>query len=212
MQTVGILVFDDVEELDFVGPLEVFGMAARFGADCRPLILAEAAKAVRARYGLNVVPDCTLTNAPDLFVLIVPGGLGARTHARQNLAILNFIRAQRGLVASICTGALILAEAGLLNGLEATTHHTAFDELQQYRDIRLRRGDRYVIGERIATSAGVTAGLDLSLALVAKWWGVEITEKIAANLEWQRSTAEEGTSVKAADDKATPRIFDLSAD
>ena len=58
----------------------------------------------------------------------------------------------------------------------------------------------------------MTAGLDLSLALVAKWWGVEITEKIAANLEWQRSTAEEGTSVKAADDKATPRIFDLSAD
>src|SRR5215470_18203733 len=110
MLTIGILLFDDVEELDFAGPYEVFGMAARFGAECRALLIADAP--VRCRYGLRVLPDCSMASAPPLDLLVVPGGLGARTHARENPAILDFIRAQRGFVASVCTGALILAAAG----------------------------------------------------------------------------------------------------
>jgi transcriptional regulator GlxA family with amidase domain len=188
MKTVGILVFDDAEELDFVGPLEVFGTAARFGADCEILIVAENTTPIRARYGLKMVPACAFESAPLLSILIVPGGPGARTHARQNQRILEFVRAQKGLVASICTGALILAEAGLLTGLAATTHRSAFDALTQYPGVSVRRGERWIIGERIATSAGVSAGVDLALALVANWWGAGIAEKVAETLEWN-STA-----------------------
>ena len=188
MKTVGILLFDDVEELDFVGPLEVFGTATRFGADCQVHLVAEKTTPVRARNGLRILPDCTFESAPLLSVLIVPGGLGARTHARQNPRILQFVRAQKGLVGSVCTGALILAEAGLLTGLAATTHHSAFDLLEQYPDVCVRRGERWIIGERIATSAGVSAGVDLALALVANFWGAGVASQVAENLEWS-STA-----------------------
>jgi transcriptional regulator GlxA family with amidase domain len=184
MKTVGILLFDDAEELDFVGPLEVFGTAARFGADCQILFVAEKTAPVRARNGLRILPDCTFESAPSLSILVVPGGLGARTHARQNPRILQFVRAQKDLVASVCTGALILAEAGLLTGLAATTHHMALGDLEQYRDVIVRRGERWIIGERIATSAGVSAGVDLALALVANFWGAEIAGRVAENLEW----------------------------
>ena len=95
MKTIGILVFDEVEELDFVGPLEVFGMAARFGADCETLVIAPQPGHVRCRHGLQVLPDCSLQEAPALDLLIVPGGLGARTHAKANPQILEFVRRQR---------------------------------------------------------------------------------------------------------------------
>jgi len=182
MKTIGILLFDDVEELDFVGPLEVFGMAARHGADCRTALIAAEPKEIRCRYGMRVLPDFSFENGPTLDILIVPGGLGARTHARQNPRILDFIRQQEGFVASVCTGALILASAGLLDGLTATTHHSAFDLLREYTSVR--EGERYVIHERVATSAGVSAGIDLALALVAREWGDALAQTVAAILEW----------------------------
>ena len=186
MKTIGILIFEDVEELDFVGPLEVFGMAARHGADCRTLLMATERIEVRCRYGMRVVPEVTLAESPLLDLLIVPGGLGARTHARQNPKILDFVRRQEGMVASVCTGALILATAGLLDGRSATTHHNAFDLLREYPQIDVREGTRFIIHDRVATSAGVSAGIDLALALVARQWGDSLAETVAANLEWNR--------------------------
>src|SRR5579864_8480631 len=148
---IGILIFDEVEELDFVGPLEVFGMAQQFGANCETLVTAEEMKPVRCRHGLVVVPDHAFPECPILDVLIVPGGLGARTHARQNANILNFVRRQQGLVASVCTGALILAAAGVLDGITATTHHSSLDLLREYKRIQVKENVRFVIGERVAT-------------------------------------------------------------
>src|SRR5438445_7835340 len=81
---IGILIFDQVEELDFVGPLEVFGMAQQFGANCETLVVAEETKSTRCRHGLIVVPDRTCADCPPLNILVVPGGLGARTHVRHN--------------------------------------------------------------------------------------------------------------------------------
>jgi len=188
MKTIGILVFDEVEELDFVGPLEVFGMAARFGADCETLVIAHQPEYVRCRHGLQVVPDCILQEAPALDLLIVPGGLGARTHARENPQILEFVRRQRGTVVSVCTGALILAAAGMLDGLSATTHHSSLDLLREYGQITIQEGTRFVMHERVATSAGVTAGIDLALALVAREWGHSVAESVAANLERESSS------------------------
>ena len=184
MQVIGILVFRDVEELDFVGPLEVFGTAARLGADCQVTISSEDGKPVRARNGLNIIPDCSFDNLPDLAILVVPGGLGARTHALANPRILQLVRNQTGLVASICTGALILAEAGVLENQPATTHHTALDMLRRYHNVSVRANRRWIVEGRIATSAGVSAGIDLSLALVSSRWGLAIAESVAENMEW----------------------------
>jgi putative intracellular protease/amidase/predicted N-acetyltransferase YhbS len=194
VKTVGILIFDDVEELDFTGPLEVFGMAAHFGASCRTVTIAEQRKEIHCRHGLRVVPDFSFDDAPPLDLLIVPGGLGARTHARGNAKILDFVRQQTGTVASICTGALILASAGLLDGLTATTHHNSLDLLRQHAKIDVRERTRFIMHDRVATSAGVSAGIDLALALVAREWGEAVAAKVAANMEWR----EESFSVRKA--------------
>ena len=184
MKTFGFLLFNDVEELDFVGPLEVFGIAASLGTDCRTVLVAQERKATRCRHGLSVVPDYDFAGVPALDLLIVPGGRGARTHARENPAILEFVRQQRGFVASVCTGALILAAAGVLDGLPATTHHSSFDLLRRYNRVEVREGVRFVIGAKIATSAGVSAGIDLALALVERHWGAAMAQSVAAELEW----------------------------
>ena len=131
--TIGILVFEEAEELDFVGPYEVFGMAAEFGEPCRAVVIAETDAAVRCAHGLRVLPDCTIENAPHLDLLIVPGGRGARLHARNNPKILEFVRQQKGAVASVCTGAMVLAAAGVLDGMEATTHCAHYDQLREFQ-------------------------------------------------------------------------------
>lgn len=184
MDEIGILVFNDVEELDFVGPLEVFGTAARLGAKCQVTITSEDGEPVRARNGLNIIPDCSFDDLPNLSILVVPGGLGARTHAFANPRILQLVRNQSGQVASVCTGALILAEAGVLDNHAATTHHSALDMLRQYKKVTVQGDERWIIEEAIATSAGVSAGIDLSLALVSSRWGLAIAERVAENMEW----------------------------
>ena len=191
---IGILIFDDVEELDFVGPLEVFGMAQQYGANCVTLVIAEEATRIRCHHGLMVVPDQTFVGCPTLDILIVPGGLGARTSARQSPSILEFVRSQQGLLASVCTGALILAAAGILDGVQATTHHSSLDLLRAYGQVHVEQGVRFVIGQRVATAAGVSAGIDLALALVARTWGDTVAQQIAANLEWRSSAWKERTA------------------
>ncbi len=185
--TVGILIFPEAEELDFVGPLEVFGMAAEFGEPCQVVVLGEMVEPIRCAHGMRVLPDRTLENALPLELLFVPGGRGARLHARNNPRILEFVRRQTGIVASVCTGAVVLAAAGLLDGIAATTHCAHYDLLRQYDKVRLREGVRFVMHNRIATSAGVTAGIDLALALVQRLYGESMADRIAQNLEWNRS-------------------------
>jgi len=183
--TVGILIFDEAEELDFVGPFEVFGMAAEFGEPCRSVIIAESAEPVRCAHGLRVVPDYTMETAPALDLLIVPGGRGARLHASKNPKILEFVRQQRGIVASVCTGAMVLAAAKVLDGIEATTHVAHYHQLREHGQVRVREGVRFVMHDRIATSAGVTAGIDLAVAFVARLFSEATAQRIAENLEWE---------------------------
>jgi cyclohexyl-isocyanide hydratase len=183
LKRVGILVFEEVEELDFVGPLEVFGMLSR-GNELEIAVVAETPEPIRCHYGLRILPDYSLQQCPPLDLLVVPGGPGARKHAREDPAILEFVRRQQGYVASICTGALVLAAAGLLKNESATTHHNRLDMLREYQGVAVEEGVRMVIGDRVATSAGVSAGIDLSLALLAKWWGEAAAQKVADNMEW----------------------------
>jgi cyclohexyl-isocyanide hydratase len=184
MKRIGILIFDDVEELDFAGPLEVFGVASELGAACRSMIISEKLDPVRCQHGLRILSENTLGAAGDLDVLIVPGGSGARLGAAKNRRMLRFIQEQRGFIASVCTGAFVLAAAGILKNLPATTHHEFLDSLARY-EIDIRRSDRFVINEHVATAAGVTSGIDLALALLARFWGENLAARVAENLEWK---------------------------
>lgn len=184
LKRIGILVFDNVEELDFVGPLEVFGMVSCQN-QLEILVVAESVHETRCHYGLRVMPSHSLAECPPLDLLIVPGGPGARKNARENPAILEFVRRQKGYVASVCTGALVLAAAGLLHGQPATTHHNRLEMLREYKGVRVEDDVRITMGDRIATSAGVAAGIDLSLALLCRWWGEEVAQKVADNMEWE---------------------------
>jgi transcriptional regulator GlxA family with amidase domain len=185
--SIGILVFDDVEELDFIGPLEVFGIARDQGAPCKTVLVAKTHAEIRAHYGLTFRPEATLTTGPPLDLLIVPGGPGARGPARHDAATIEFIRRQSGEVASVCTGSLILASAGLLSGKRATTHRNRLDMLREYPGVEVDPNQRVIYEGRIATSAGITAGIDLALTIVARHWGEDLAEKVSQFLEWDRA-------------------------
>jgi len=187
---VGILLFDEVEELDFVGSLEVFGIASGLVEGLTVVTVSKDGRPIRGRYGLQVQPDHGFGNCPPLDLLIVPGGKGAREHARYDKEVLSFVKAHAATqrTASVCTGALVLAEAGLLNGRRATTHHSAIDTLRQYPQVRVVEGERFVLEDRVATSAGISAGIDLALELVRAQFGDKVAAEVTQTMEYHRPT------------------------
>ena len=186
---VQILVFDDVEVLDFAGPFEVFGVTGlRSGpAPFRVETVGLSKALVRARGGLTVQPSRSIDDSGPCDVLIVPGGPGARSEMH-NGALLEWIRRQAEsaeAVLSICTGALVLARAGLLADLHATTHHLAYDELTQASpSTKVLRGQRMVDNGHIIASAGISAGIDASLHLVSRLLGHAVAAETAEYMEY----------------------------
>jgi transcriptional regulator GlxA family with amidase domain len=172
-RTVAIMVFDDVEVLDFAGPFEVFGVAgARSGStpfDVYTVALAPGP--VRARNGLSVNPRAIATRSDQPDILVVPGGYGVRREMLNPL-MLNYLRhvgAHAELLLSVCTGSLLLARAGLLEGLRATTHRDAMHELESLRgNFEVFPEARIVDNGRVVTSAGISAGIDMSLYIVGR--------------------------------------------
>jgi transcriptional regulator GlxA family with amidase domain len=196
--TIGILVFDDVEELDFIGPVEVFGIARENGPPLKTLLVGRNHAEMRAHFWLMFKPEVTFASCPALDLLVVPGHPGARGHVRHDGQTLEFIKRQMGEVASVRTGALILAAAHLLDDKRATTHRNRLDMLAEYGAVHVQRDSRLVFDGRIATSAGITAGIDLALAIVARHWGLPLAEKAAAVLEWD-DAGEWNTALAASD-------------
>lgn len=191
-RTLAILIFDDVEVLDFCGPFEVFSVANRFTDQTafNVLTVAEKVGPVVTRGGLNVNPHHRLADCPPPNILLVPGGLGTRKEMH-NPALIEWIRqvstkAER--VLSVCTGALLLAKAGLLDGLAATTHHGAIDLLRQTAPKTTVHADRrFVDNGRVICSAGIAAGIDMSLHVVEKLLGEEVAEKTARQMEYPKT-------------------------
>jgi transcriptional regulator GlxA family with amidase domain len=195
-RNVGILIFDGVEVLDFAGPYEVFsrtrlvaGPEARRSDDSAPFrvfTVARTRQAVSATGGLGVLPDHGFAGAPAIDVLVVPGGFGTRP-LLQDAETLEWIRGRAGQarqVASVCTGALLLARTGLLTGRRATTHWNALDLLASLDPtVTVERGVRFVEDE-VVTSAGVAAGIDMSFQLVARLCGREVAEETARYIEY----------------------------
>jgi transcriptional regulator GlxA family with amidase domain len=186
---VAILIFEEVEILDFAGPFEVFAVANELNGFeiFHTFTVAAVPGSVRARNGLKVVPDFTLESAPSPHILIVPGGAGTRPLLRRP-SMLEWIR-QRArkaeLVASVCTGALVLAQAGLLHNLRATTHHKCLAELAALApNTDVVEGARFVDNGQVLTAAGISAGIDLSLHIVARLHGVETALQTARYMEY----------------------------
>jgi transcriptional regulator GlxA family with amidase domain len=195
---VGILVFDDVELLDMAGPYEVFTTAARVWARSQPsgtapcfevVTLARQGGPIRARAGLQLMPDFELGSHPALDLLVVPGGVVDAELAQPEL--MDWLRHQQQVVpllASVCTGALLLAHAGLLDGREATSHWEDLDALRQLRpQVQVREGVRWVDAGSVVSSAGISAGIDMSLYLVERLHSRELALRTARQMDfaWQ---------------------------
>jgi transcriptional regulator GlxA family with amidase domain len=180
MRTVAIIVFDGVQSLDVTGPLEVFAHAGGYEITTA----SPDGGAVRTSSGLRLTPETSLrelTGPPDL--LIVPGGPGARRRDPELVAWLCRHAREAGRLASVCTGAFLLAEAGLLAGRRVTTHWSHCDELAaQYPDVSVDPEPVFIKDGNLATSAGITAGIDLALALVEDDLGRDVALAVARAL------------------------------
>jgi transcriptional regulator GlxA family with amidase domain len=185
-KTVGILLFTEVEELDFVGPLEVLASFARYiDKDWQIVTVAETAEPVLASKGLRVVPDHTFEDAPRVDVLIVPGGLGTRKEV-DNPKLIEFIQRAGGQatwVTSVCTGAFLLSRAGFLRGKRATTHWAAIKDLRDEPEVEVVE-ERFVRDGNVITAAGVSAGIDMALYLVGQLKDVEAARATQKLIEY----------------------------
>ncbi|MFE2748057.1 GlxA family transcriptional regulator [Streptomyces scopuliridis] len=185
-RSVLVVLFDDVQSLDVTGPVEVFNGAGLATGDRGAYRIRTASldgAPVRTSSGLTLVPDLALTDAPDPHTLVVPGGSGTRGPDPLLIAWLRERAPRAGRLVSICTGALLLAAAGLLDGRRATTHWMAADLLAtHYPAVEVDPDPIYIRDGEIATSAGVTSGIDLALALVEEDLGREVALTVARHL------------------------------
>jgi transcriptional regulator GlxA family with amidase domain len=187
---IGILAYDEAQALDIVGPLDAFSTANGVAPEPAPyeiIVLGLRGRApIRTESGLRLVPDVPLRAAPLCDTVIIPGGRGLRLDARLRARVAAWIAAiapHTRRIASICTGAFALAETGLLDGRRATTHWRYAAELaQQYGNVRVDADAIYVKDERLYTSAGITAGVDLALALIEEDIGQEAALAAAREL------------------------------
>ncbi|MCY0899786.1 MAG: DJ-1/PfpI family protein [Firmicutes bacterium] len=190
--SVGILLFDEVEVLDFAGPFEVFSLTEPLrDGDPQPFnvkTISETGTPVIARHGLIVHPDYGFENAPPFDILIVPGGPGAREREIHNDRLIQWIgdRAHEvKLLASVCTGALLLAKTGLLNGKRATTHWASYQRMEEeFPEVTVERGVKFVDEGSLVTSGGISAGIDMSFHIVKRLLGTDIATKTARRMEY----------------------------
>ncbi len=191
MKTVGILIFPDVEVLDFCGPFEVFSVSRAAEGEVQSpfeiVVVAETAAPVRAYGGLMVLPSATIDDCPPLDILVVPGGDGTRP-LLTNERLLAWVRAQGAAVetlTSVCTGSLVLAQAGFLDGLTVTTHWLALDLMRRLFPQTVVVDDQHVVENgRILTSAGISAGIDMALKVVARYHGETAARRTAKMMEY----------------------------
>ncbi len=186
---VAIFIYNDAEVLDFAGPFEVFNVANTVSG--RQLfnvyLVAESEQIQFARNNFRVLPDFDFTNNPQADVLVIPGGNGRKVQMHL-VPVLNWVKHEATnamAVASVCTGAFLLGNAGLLNGLSATTHHESYNEFEAaFPKTKLIRNVRYVDNGKVSTAAGISAGIDMSIMLVGKIHGHALALAVAKQMEY----------------------------
>lgn len=187
MTTYGLLVFPGAEELDFVGPWEVFTVSSmiRQDADTAVLIAADDAP-VRCAKGLRVLPDHTIGDHPPLDVVLVPGGRGAREpQPPETLAWLAKTSAAATWTTSVCTGSNVLYHAGIARDRRVATHWSFEDELDRHDDVTVVRDARYVVDGNLVTSQGVSAGIDMALWLVGRLHGRDHARAVRRYIQYE---------------------------
>lgn len=186
-----ILLFADVEVLDFAGPFEVFSVTNELHdyTILNVYTVARIKAPVLARNGLSVNPDFGMAEAPRPAFLIVPGGYGTRKVLNE-ADVISWIKesaASAEKVMSVCTGSLLLAKAGLLEGLRATTHHQVLELLTKLAPrTQIVRGERFVDNGKIITSGGISTGIDMCLHVIELVYGEDAAQKTAAYMEYRR--------------------------
>ena len=184
---VGILLFDEVEELDFVGPWEVFGGLGKAGKDVEVVSVAETTDPVRCANGLRVIPDHDFGSAPALDIVLVPGGMGTR-HQIENAVLLDWLRdagSHCRWVTSVCTGSQLLHGAGFTSGRRITTHWAFVETLrEQAKDATVLDDVRYVADGNLVTAAGVSAGIDMALWLVGQIWDEDLARSVTHYMQY----------------------------
>lgn len=199
-KNVGIFIFDEVDILDFTGPYEVFcrtrtkpGIESRKNNNFAPFnvfTISNVKRPIQASGGLKVIADYSLEENPNIDILLLPGGLGTRKLLKSK-EIISWIldtAEEASLLTSVCTGSLLLAQAGLLENKSATTHWGALNLLKNISPSTKVIKDQRVVDDGIITSAGVSSGIDMAFNVVAKLFGHEVASDTAKYIEYQRTT------------------------
>lgn len=191
-RNVAIVVYDGVEVLDFSGPSEVFADAAHHGAQgsepaFRLFTIAPSASPITSQGFLKVTPDYTFDNAPQVDILVIPGGnSGPLAEDPRIVSRVRTLAEHAELTLTVCTGAFVLAKTGLLDGRDATTYYAALSALQEAApQVRMHPGRRFIDSGRYVTTAGVSAGIDGSLHVIARLLGRRVADQTARNMEYR---------------------------
>jgi len=193
-KSVGIVLFDNIEVLDFCGPFEVFSLTRideekrqEEPSPFRVLLVAEKNAPVTTTGNMKVIPDCTFTNCPRLDILCVPGGWGTRAEL-SNPMMLDWLHSKASeveLLTSVCTGSMLLGFAGLLDGRRATTHWSSLDWMHEaFPKVIVERELHVVEDGSLITSAGISAGIDMALKVVARYYGEAIARATSRRMEY----------------------------
>jgi cyclohexyl-isocyanide hydratase len=201
---IGMIIFPNLTQLDLTGPYEVFGRLP----DLKVLLIAESLQPVKSDNGLLLTPDATFETASRIDILFVPGGRGI-FNAMQNKALISFLQQQAvnaKYVTSVCTGSLVLAAAGLLDGYKATTHWLSLDLLRLFNVDVVE--ERVVIDRNRITGGGVTAGIDFGLHVVSKLFNEDIAKEVQLMLEYDPAPPFNAGSPKTADKEVVDKVVD----
>ncbi|MCR9192126.1 MAG: DJ-1/PfpI family protein [Gammaproteobacteria bacterium] len=188
MKTLGILLFPDFETLDVFGPLEMFG---QLSDQFKIILISEQQGLVKSTQGQSVMTDVSCADVEHLDLLLVPGGIGTRREI-DNQTLLQWIKShadQAEMTLSVCTGAALLAKAGVLDGYQATTNKLAFDWVAaQSTQVQWIKKARWVADRDRLTSSGISAGIDMSLYLISRLFGEEVRAEIVRKTEYTAHT------------------------
>jgi transcriptional regulator GlxA family with amidase domain len=191
---VGVVLFNDIEVLDFCGPFEVFS-ATRLDEEKRReepspfevFLVAETLSSVTTTGGMKVLPHYSFEDCPRLDILVVPGGWGTRKELKNPVMLewLRFRAAEVETLTSVCTGSMLLGFAGLIDGLHATTHWQSLDWMREsFPEVTVEYEQHVVEDGRVFTSAGISAGIDMALKVVARYYGKDIARATAVHMEY----------------------------
>ncbi len=198
---VGIYIYDEAEVLDFSGPFEVFSTASRICPGENPFtvfLIGETGRLVTARAGYQVKPAYGFADHPAIDVLIVSGGMHCEEMKKPNvIRWISHQAKQAEIVASVCTGAFLLAAAELLKDRNVTTHWSDIESLQKlYPDLTVRDSVRWIDEGDVVTSGGISAGIDMSLHIVARLHGLDLARRTALQMEFHWTEPEQRQPIK----------------